>query len=64
MSRVIYHILLRFAGHKHSLKTQLQFRVMLMFLSFVQLVYNHILNILKGVHFTATLKAYYIILTI
>lgn len=35
-----------------------------MFLSFVQLVYNYTLNILKGIHFAATLKAYYMILTI
>lgn len=64
MSCIMYHVLVRFALHKYSLKTQLQFQVIFMFLSFVQLVYNYTLNTLKGIHFTATLKAYYIILTI
>lgn len=56
-------VLAGFAVHKCRLKTQLRFQVIFMVLSFVQIVYNFIVNIFKGIHFTATFKAYCIILT-
>lgn len=64
MSCIIYHVLVRFAVHKYGLKTQLQFQVIFMFLSFEQVVYKHTLNIFKGINFTAILKAYYLNLAI
>lgn len=64
MSSIIYHVLIRFAVHKYGLRTQLQFQVIFMFLSFEQVVYNNTLNIFKRIHFTATLKAYHINLAI
>lgn len=64
ISCIIYHVLVSFAVHKYSLKTQLQFQIIFIFFSFEQLVYNHTLNIFKGIYFTATLKAYHINLAI
>lgn len=63
-SRIVSLVLARFALHKYSPETQSRFQLIFMVLSFVQIVYNYIVNIFKGIHFTATLKAYCIILTI
>lgn len=57
MSCIIYHVLVRFAVHKYSLKTQLQFQVIFMFLSFVQVVYNYTLKYFKRDPFFSNLKS-------